>query len=480
MKLKFCAPVVCFGLLLLAGGLPADSLTWVPEAGGALDEPSNWNAQEIKPEDALRIRKAQTGDVFLDNDLTVSGLNFGYAGVDVSATFNLGADRTLALGSFYAQIGSTLRVTSGTISVSGGQYFGHGGDNARVTIDGADARYVNTADPSGSSARLTLGYSGTCGNLLEVSNGGQLTSPVRIGHGGGSLNTFCVRGTGSVWDGSAAVSYVGYVSGANGNRIVIADGASATGNVELSTVANCVSNELVLCGAGTTWSRGSADDFYLGSSEGADYTQFVVSNGVEYVTDYAFSLGKSSKTSFLSEHNRILVASGAKLTTPNIDFGGNSSSAEVEGNGSCLTVFGGEKSFLYPTKGTNNVIRLADGGRLVAGSDGKKPLYLHSGDGNGLDIDGGAIDLYGQLRQGQGVVGGVGTFVRVTNGGGVHRPRGRRPICRTREIRLESRVRSLECRNLQRRRCLCSRKEIVFRRQQRLPRQPACCGQRYV
>lgn len=458
-------------LTLLSGGAFAVELTWKPETGGALDDAGNWEVTKDE-NDRHWIDKSLSGSLFLNGDWTVGG-EFNFKGC--TNTLDLGVGRTLSSSVFNTHGRTDVSLTSGTFTASGHNRIGNSSDNNRFVIDGPNTKYVSTY-----STQMTLGHNSK-NNRVEVQNGATFDAPVRIGYSGACQNTLSVSGAGTVWTngknltafvcighsekscgnsvivadgaevtagsgrvlignnatswdnsfllaGGAKLTSVGEVrlaaeSGSWGNTLVVANGSTLPLDVKLPYSANSVSNTLVLCGAGTTWDRGSSE-LYIGEKSGADYTSFVLSNGVEFTTSARLrmasqALEDGTVRTALSEHNRILVASGAKLSAQTLWFEGNNNSVEVTGKGSTLKTTSGS---LYIPKDvgsktdvmTNNVLRIADGGRLeiMAPADAKT-LYVYGR--NGLDIDGGTVDVYGEMDFGY--YGGGRSFSRVRNGG---------------------------------------------------------------
>ena len=413
VKSKFCASVVCFGLLLLAVELSAASLTWVPETGGALDDPANWNVTTINPEDGLRIRKAQSDKLYLNGDLTVSAFNFGFAGVDVVGTMDLGKDHTLALETLSVLTGAVMRLTSGTITCSGSQYVGLNGGNVRMVVDGQDAKYKSTT-------QLTLGHGsdklpGGGNQRIEILNGATFEASVRMGHTASYLNSLLVSGSGTVWDMAATAASVGYVDGSWGNTVTIADGARVTGDIVVGAGAGSVSNTLVMAGAGTTWTR-SDDILYLGGYERANFSSFVVSNRASYVSGFNIALGKNKKgTTNLSDFNRLSVLDGATVEVPMVEFGSASNVVEVAGTGSELVLNStAATEFFLGNFGAGNELILRDGGKFSL-SGTLKNLRIRKQ--NAVIVDGGAFDLYGDLRLGAAERGAHDARVEIKNSG---------------------------------------------------------------
>jgi len=411
--------LICLGLSLMTGGVPvAFALDWVPTTGGEMNDPANWNATEITSSDTLRIKHTLSGDVYLTADLTANQLWIGASGAAASVPLNLGAENTFSCSTFYTYPDAVMYLKSGTIVASGTQRVGHNGGPSRLVLDGPTAKYVSTS-PSDKS--LVIGYvAGHQDNRIEVLNGATLDAQIRFGYHGACRNSLFVSGVGSTWATTNSASLIGADVVCWGNSIVIADGGRLIGDFALPNLANVVSNELVLCGVGTTWDRGGSKttDITIGGKQGADYTQFVVSNGVEFAAECNIRLAATNSSGVaLSTHNRLLVADGAKLSAKSVYGDSDNSAVEVTGAGSCLTLTTTESPWTYPRRGVGNVLRLADGGTLKLGEPADaKAFCVCGGVGNGLAVDGGTFDVYGALSVGSGD-NPNDAFLRIANNG---------------------------------------------------------------
>lgn len=409
LKMRLLASLISF--MSAAHALAAD-LTWSQESGGAIDDPGNWNTAAISAEDKLRVRRQPSGNLTLNGDISVAAMEIGYGSLALDITLDLGADRTLFADSFSVMHGRTAaQLLSGRVCASY-IYVGSGAGGAKFTVSGESARFsLSSAE---NNKFITIGHNGAYeGTKMSVLNGAELEGPVRFGHGGSYRSSLLVSGTGTRWDMLEVDTRIGYQAESWGNTVILADGATAIGDANIGAVARSVSNSLVMCGAGTTWSRPSRP-LYIGGYDGANFSAFVVSNGAVYASDQPICLGQSSKASNLSIHNRLLVADGAAVSVPNVMFGGNSNTVEISGNGAALELPSQPNTILY-LKGSGNEIVLRNGGAMAL-TNGMDSLYV-TGGGNRFTVDGGRLEVGDSVRLGSGAVGAGDSRIVVENGG---------------------------------------------------------------
>lgn len=409
LKMRLLASLISF---MSAAHVLAANLTWSQESGGAIDDPGNWNTAAIYAEDNLRVRRQPSGNLTLNGDISVAAMEIGYGSLALDITLDLGADRTLFADSFSVMHGRTAaQLLSGRVCASY-IYVGSGAGGAKFTVSGESARVsLSSAE---NNKFITIGHNGAYeGTEMSVLNGAELEGPVRFGHGGSYRSSLLVSGTGTRWDMLEVDSRIGCLAESWGNTVILADGATAIGDANIGAVECSVSNSLVMCGEGTTWSRPSRP-LYIGGYTGANFSAFVVSNGAVYASDQPICLGQSSKESNLSIHNRLLVADGAVVSVPNVMFGGNSNTVEISGNGATLVLPSQPNTILY-LKGFGNEIVLRNGGAMAL-TNGMDSLYV-TGGGNRFTVDGGRLEVGASVRLGSGAVGAGDSRIVVENGG---------------------------------------------------------------
>ena len=105
--------------------------------------------------------------------------------------------------------------------------------------------------------------SGSSYDYLEIDSGGALFDDNGyVGYGAGFFNTALITGAGSVWSNSATFN-VGYL-GSSGNQVVISDGAQLLDSNGRIGYNGGGTNTVVITGPGSVWKSTSPGPYSLG------------------------------------------------------------------------------------------------------------------------------------------------------------------------------------------------------------------------
>ncbi len=273
----------------------------------------------------------------------------------------------------------------------------------------------------------------TSGNRLVIEAGGLVSCDEgRVGIGNGANNNeVVVTGPGSLWNNRSFTTYIG--NGGNFNRLVVSNGAavrSPAGNV--GTGSSSVSNQVVVTGAGSTWSNqaltiGGSAGHRVEVSDGG-----VISTGKGTVGEFG-----NNNTVFLRDFgsvwnsqgdliigdggggNLLVASNGATVLSSNATIGastslGNNNLALITGAG---TIWSNRHAFTLGDFGGGNQLVVSNGAAVFIGGNGllginsgaNSNAVVASGAGTSLVV---ASNLY---------VGSNGAFSRliVSNGGSV-------------------------------------------------------------
>ncbi len=247
------------GVSLITGTAPTSS-TLTLTGGSSILNASNYVA----------VGASASGPSTLDLEngsmANVGTIYLGYNVPNAQGNLTVNNATLTSTGILYAGYNTSddavVRVTGGGQLTDQGAIIGYGSQSAAsVTVDGSGSKWTIPSDPS--YGYIAIGYSGTGGNSLTVSNSGQVTSASYLVIGGFS-------GPDSTGSGSMTISSGGQVTSAtsppSGNTLgaAVGFGPNSTGTV-------------LITGANSKWTVDQRLD--LGYSSGSNGTVTVQAGG---------------------------------------------------------------------------------------------------------------------------------------------------------------------------------------------------------
>ncbi len=280
--------------------------------------------------------------------------------------------RFLIVGSNGAS--SRLVVSNGALMANNADgYVGFGANTSNNV-----ALVTGTGSVWSASGQVSVGQTGV-GNLLTISNGGQvLCNDGRVGSVG-SNNQAVVTGAGSQWTNQTDF-YVGV--GGGGNRLLLENGGRlADGLGYIGANATSRSNEVVVTGNGSIWSNRL--DLQIGQN-GA-FNRLVISNG-----GWVVNTNSTAGVNAIATNNQVVVTGNGSVWSNRGDV-----TLGFAGSGNQLTVSNGatvvsSNGFLgFNTSSSSNRVAVTGPGSYW--SNVNRLHVGESGSGNFLIVSNGAL-----------------------------------------------------------------------------------------
>jgi T5SS/PEP-CTERM-associated repeat protein/autotransporter-associated beta strand protein len=247
--------------------------------------------------------------------------------------------------------------------------------NNIVTVAGAGSAWMNTGD-------LYVGYLGSSGNSLVISNEGSVVSgSAIIGTYDSSNNIVTVTGTNSAWTNMGDL-YVGYLGSSN-SLVISNGGAVVNSDGYIGSEANSSNNSVLVTGTSSAWTNtGSLIVGFYGSSN-----SLVISNGGNVEsrngtigfdstssnnsvlvtgTNSAWTNTNELTVGYQGSSNSLVISNGGSVASLNGRIGIQSSSNNVlvTGTGSAWT---NTTELLIGNTGSDNSLVISNEGTVVTG-----------------------------------------------------------------------------------------------------------------
>ena len=328
-----------------------------------------------------------------------------------------------------AILGSEFSSSNNSVLVTGSKSFwvntnsvrlgSAGARNSVVISNGASAFSLETfmgfSVSSTSNSLLVTGtgseWTGTnlfCGNngggnSISILNGGMLIDPVAyVGYlSSATKNSVIVAGTGSVWQ-ATDLFYIGYLAG--GNSLVISNGGKVVGGYSVLGYAYGGSNNTALItGPGSVWTNSGLSI----ADEGGVGNTMTISNGGAVISTGGTTLGYDDDA---SNNTVIVTGNGSVWNTGGLEIG-------YQGSANTLLVLAGGK--VLGDGDLGNYPGVFGNKAVVAGAGSVwSNAYMtvgYSGDANSLVISNGGVVVTGTGYIGS--IGGSTNTVFVTDSG---------------------------------------------------------------
>lgn len=275
---------------------------------------------------------------------------------------------TGATGPFTVTVGNNqycngLTVEEGAVSLAGGSISNQAALSVGTVAGTPVSLIINGCFATNKTTCAVGSVAGASGNLLMVTNGGQVVpgGVVSIGLAAGANdNSLVVTGPNSLIRGASEVRLG--TSGGTNNSITVTNNGKLYGTIfSVGYSAGSSSNSLIITDGGQVIASGT---MRMGNSTGANDNRLVVSAGI-LTNVTALSVGASSCSG-----NSMLVTNGGKVymnisSSTTLAVGGSCINSRLDITGADSLVVASSNRVQLGNAGTNNTITVGDGATLI-------------------------------------------------------------------------------------------------------------------